>query len=137
MEREDQRDEPITPPEGFEPVPRGEGFAPREPEAASVEPPAKQPQLPGALRFAGGLTLVLYGAGAIVAAAALDDAGASGLAVAGVFLAALLPGAVLASLLFGVAGWLATRGCPRCGSRVPLYDLDCEACGFDFRTIGR
>lgn len=30
----------------------------------------------------------------------------------------------------------ASRPCPRCGERVPNGVLDCEACGFDFRTIG-
>ena len=28
------------------------------------------------------------------------------------------------------------RTCPRCGRSVPVGQLECEACGFDFRTIG-
>ena len=28
------------------------------------------------------------------------------------------------------------RPCPRCGRRVAVGVLDCEACGFDFRSIG-
>jgi hypothetical protein len=30
-----------------------------------------------------------------------------------------------------------TRPCPRCGGRVPVGMLDCDACGFDFRSIGQ
>jgi len=29
-----------------------------------------------------------------------------------------------------------TRACPRCGGRVPVGELDCPHCDFDFRTIG-
>ncbi|MDX6587221.1 MAG: hypothetical protein QOI31_1694 [Solirubrobacterales bacterium] len=29
-----------------------------------------------------------------------------------------------------------SRQCPRCGSEVPMGELDCESCGFDYRTIG-
>lgn len=28
------------------------------------------------------------------------------------------------------------RPCPRCGQKVPVGQLDCTHCGFDFRTIG-
>jgi hypothetical protein len=42
---------------------------------------------------------------------------------------------------FGLYRWAAeraqTRPCPRCGQRVHVGVLDCDACGFDFRTIGR
>ena len=31
----------------------------------------------------------------------------------------------------------AVRPCPRCGADVPKGTLDCRACGFDFRAIGR
>jgi hypothetical protein len=30
-----------------------------------------------------------------------------------------------------------TRPCPRCGGGVRVGVLDCEECGFDFRTIGQ
>jgi hypothetical protein len=31
---------------------------------------------------------------------------------------------------------LRSRPCPRCGQRVPVGELECGACDFDFRTIG-
>jgi hypothetical protein len=29
-----------------------------------------------------------------------------------------------------------TRPCPRCGEKVMVGVLDCQRCGFDFRTVG-
>jgi ribosomal protein L37E len=28
------------------------------------------------------------------------------------------------------------RPCARCGRRVKVGEMDCPACGFDFRTVG-
>jgi hypothetical protein len=48
-----------------------------------------------------------------------------------------------ALLLFVIGGALVwrelstpSRPCPRCGKRVEVGKLDCDTCGFDFRTIG-
>jgi hypothetical protein len=30
-----------------------------------------------------------------------------------------------------------SRPCPRCGSRVRTGRMRCDACGFDFETVGR
>lgn len=56
---------------------------------------------------------------------------------------AVAPGLGLALLglllLVALLAWLvepSTRPCPRCGQRVKAGVLDCEACGFDFKTIG-
>lgn len=41
-------------------------------------------------------------------------------------------------IVVAVVTWLTDSGrpCPRCGEKVPTGTLDCEHCGFDFRTIG-
>jgi hypothetical protein len=43
-------------------------------------------------------------------------------------------------LIAGIGMWVVegrgSRQCPRCGEHVPNGVLDCEHCGFDFRTIG-
>lgn len=42
-----------------------------------------------------------------------------------------------------IAGYLffqvrdSSRPCPKCGGRVKTGQMDCQSCGFDFRTIGR
>lgn len=51
---------------------------------------------------------------------------------AAVFAVVLIAAAVLD---YGRAQ-LSTRPCPRCGARVEKGVLECEACGFDFRSIG-
>lgn len=48
----------------------------------------------------------------------------------------------VALLMLAIEGafWLRdrtrSRPCPRCGRRVAVGTLDCDACSFDFRTVG-
>jgi hypothetical protein len=35
-----------------------------------------------------------------------------------------------------IGGRLTSRPCPRCGRRIQAGELECDSCGFDFRSIG-
>ena len=55
------------------------------------------------------------------------------LVVLGVILLLFIAGALL---VVRVVRRGSMRPCPRCGTRVKAGHLDCQNCGFDFRTIG-
>jgi hypothetical protein len=43
---------------------------------------------------------------------------------------------VLLTVANRARAFVESRPCLRCGNRVPIGELDCPHCGFDFRTIG-
>lgn len=75
------------------------------------------------------VVLVVAGASFLVAANSPDSV--RSLVVAWVIGTVLLAGAWVL-----LRHWRATRPCPRCGRGVRVGELECAACGFDFRSIG-
>ena len=53
------------------------------------------------------------------------------------FVALVIPSTLIAFIAGRTRGRLKSRPCPRCGNRVPVGVMSCEACGFDFTTIGK
>jgi hypothetical protein len=59
-----------------------------------------------------------------------------GFGLAGVLVVVLGAGAITGGVLLRTSRAPLVRACPRCGRAVPVGTLDCDKCGFDFRTIG-
>src|SRR4051794_13654875 len=80
----------------------------------------------------GAFGLIAYG----VLAGQCDAISCDGPAAAGRFVWVYLGSVVIFAIYRAVTRDKYVRPCPRCGEAVARGELECEACGFDFATIG-
>jgi hypothetical protein len=83
--------------------------------------------------------LVLLGAAVLACGiylTSLSGGRGLGFGLAGVLVILLGAGAITGGVLLRSSASRLVRACPRCGRAVPVGNLECADCGFDFRTIG-